>query len=261
MVSNKRFLCFDNVDASPPYFNDRLAIVSTGGAISKRKLYTTNELIEFQTNTFVGVTTRTPHFRRDDIADRLLIMKLEPISQRRPEAELIEEIAEKRSVIWRQLIHECQKILREIPNVQNYISNSRMADYEKFCRISSMALGYSELFTSGEAFKDMFKRLIATQTDFTVEFDVVLELLRKWIDSNQGKTVSNNQLFKELRNLSLFSGDKFPIQSEKSFCQKIRLYREKLEDEYRIEEVHLSSGQTAWRYYSKLRDTNLMGNI
>ena len=40
-------------------------------------LYTTNQLVEYPVTAFVGITSRTPHSVREDVADRLLLFQVE----------------------------------------------------------------------------------------------------------------------------------------------------------------------------------------
>jgi hypothetical protein len=70
-------VAFDNADATFKWLDDKLAIAATRGSVQKRELYTTNKLIDFPIHAFVGITSRTPQYRRDDVADRFLIMKIE----------------------------------------------------------------------------------------------------------------------------------------------------------------------------------------
>jgi hypothetical protein len=69
----------DNVDGRIKWLNDKLAVVATGGNLEKRILHTTNQHKEFPIISTVALTSRTPMFRRDDIAERLQIVSLDRI--------------------------------------------------------------------------------------------------------------------------------------------------------------------------------------
>ena len=38
-------------------------------------------MVEFPITAFVGITSRTPHFRREDVADRLLLFHVERLKE------------------------------------------------------------------------------------------------------------------------------------------------------------------------------------
>ena len=68
-VTGDAFVGIDNADANIAWLDDKLAVVATGGTLKRREYYTTNKLVEYPITAFVGITSRTPHFRREDVAD------------------------------------------------------------------------------------------------------------------------------------------------------------------------------------------------
>ena len=76
LVTNSPMVAFDNVDSGPAWLENRLATLATGGQIGRRELYTTNRQVTFPIKAFAAVTSRTPPFRRDDVAERLLPIRL-----------------------------------------------------------------------------------------------------------------------------------------------------------------------------------------
>jgi len=69
-VTGEAFVAIDNADADVKWLDDKVAVVATGGTLKRRLLYTTNQLVEFPITAFVGITSRTPPFKREDVADR-----------------------------------------------------------------------------------------------------------------------------------------------------------------------------------------------
>src|SRR4030095_10296480 len=76
-VTGDAFVGIDNADANVPWLDDKLAVLTTGVTWRRREYYTTNNLGEYPITAFVAITSRTPHFRREDIADRLLLFHVE----------------------------------------------------------------------------------------------------------------------------------------------------------------------------------------
>ena len=91
-VTGDAFVGIDNADANVPWLDDKLAVVATGGMLKRRLLYTTNQLVEFPITAFVAITSRTPHFRREDVADRLLLFHVERLETFGAEGELLSEL-------------------------------------------------------------------------------------------------------------------------------------------------------------------------
>ena len=79
-VTHDHFVAVDNADTPVRWLNDRLAVAATGGTLKRRALYTTNRLVEYPIRAYLGITSRTPHFHRDDVADRLLLFRMWPES-------------------------------------------------------------------------------------------------------------------------------------------------------------------------------------
>ena len=73
-ITNNYIVIFDNVDGKMAWVNDRLATAASGSLILRRRLYTTNEVAIYQPKCFIGLTSRDPRFKRDDVADRLVIL-------------------------------------------------------------------------------------------------------------------------------------------------------------------------------------------
>jgi hypothetical protein len=96
-VTGDAFVGIDNADANVPWLDDKLAVVATGGMLKRRKYYTTNQLIEYPITAFVAVTSRTPYFRREDVADRLLLFHVERLETFGAESALLGELTAHRN--------------------------------------------------------------------------------------------------------------------------------------------------------------------
>ncbi len=113
-VTNAPFVAFDNVDSHCPWLNDRLAAMATGCSISKRVLYTTNEVVDIPVRCFIALTARTPRFRRDDVADRLLIMKVKAYPEFHDEEQYLQEVDACRPWLWEEILVMLHGIVRTL---------------------------------------------------------------------------------------------------------------------------------------------------
>jgi hypothetical protein len=93
-VTNSAFVAWDNVDQLIRWLPDALATVVTGVAQPKREYFTTNKLVEHTPHCMLAVTARTPtmSLRREDVAGRLLPFSMEPLSEKREEFEIHDQI-------------------------------------------------------------------------------------------------------------------------------------------------------------------------
>ena len=67
--------------------------------VTKKKLYTTNESIDYTPRAFIALTARIPRFRRDDVADRIIPFHMERLEGYRAEEELHQEVFERRNAL------------------------------------------------------------------------------------------------------------------------------------------------------------------
>ncbi|MFI5342515.1 MAG: DUF3854 domain-containing protein, partial [Candidatus Methylomirabilales bacterium] len=125
---------FDNADAKVPWLEDHLARVVTGADISRRELYTTNTLARFHHRCFVGLTARTPQFRREDVAERALIFPVAELQRKLPERAIIQEVMDQRGRLWGELLQDLNAIVAILKQRQRpQPTTFRLADFADFC--------------------------------------------------------------------------------------------------------------------------------
>jgi len=174
LITNNHFVILDNVDSGKSWLNDKLASVATGQTIQKRKLYTDNENIKLPAKTFLGVTSRTPQFTRDDVADRLICLSFKRIDKFIPENELISEVIENRNEIMSYIMLELQEIIKALKETKGrkYQTKFRIADFAVFGLKINDAKGLKSDFES------LLDRVGTIQKDFAVEEDSLVYVLK-----------------------------------------------------------------------------------
>jgi hypothetical protein len=199
LVTNSPFVVFDNVDTGPPWLNDRMAMLATGAQIGRRELYSTNRQVTFPIRAFAAVTSRTPPFRRDDLAERLLPLRLGRRPSFVPERALLDEVARQRPAILRALLpllHHVVNALRHNPALEE-ASAHRMADFAGFFRVIGQLIPLTDPETT-------LARLTASQAEFSIEADPALPVLEAWlrVPGNLGREVRAAEWVRELRALA-----------------------------------------------------------
>jgi hypothetical protein len=221
ITTNSHFAAFDNADSRVAWLPDRLAICATGGTVSKRVLFTTNQLADYPIECFIGITSRTPHFQRDDVVDRLLIHRVRRIDEGEfvAEQELLASVLSERNRIMTDVMRQLQDAIRALKATagRSYKTNFRMADFATF------GLRLADAQGSQANMEGIFQRLGQEQAAFTLEGDSLPELLIHWLtDSrNEQRWVDAAVLFQELVSISEVEKLAFKYKSPRSLGQRL----------------------------------------
>lgn len=196
LISAEHLVVLDNLDAYQPWLNDRLAMAATGGTAKRRQLYTDAAVVSMRMRAFLAITARTPKFRRDDVADRLLIFRLRRRKTFQPEDEIHRKVLSARNCLWTELIHELQQVVRALkshPTAPEAMS-LRMADFASF--VTRIGQAHGEESTVAKA----LEALSVEQQQFSTEEDDITEEVLQWIDdpSNSDRWVTANALAGEI---------------------------------------------------------------
>jgi hypothetical protein len=131
-ATNGHVLAFDNVSTLPQWISDTLCRLATGGGFAVRQLYTDQDEMLFDATRPVILNGIEDIVTRPDLADRAILMNLEPIPEerRRPEKEL-----------WAAFDKACPQILGALLDAVSLglrrLSETRL---EKLPRMADFAL-------------------------------------------------------------------------------------------------------------------------
>lgn len=179
-ITNAFFVGIDNADSPIEWLADKLAVISTGGTIKKRTLFTTNNLEDHQIKAFAAITSRTPHFTRDDVNDRLLPLPVERLNEFKAESILLGEVMCHRNEIMSELMLLLQEVTVALRSQAEYSETGkfRIADFGTFCMKIAKHLDLQDKVSA------LFAKLSGAQTSLTIESDPLLNLLLNWLDMN-----------------------------------------------------------------------------
>lgn len=177
IITNNYYVVIDNLDNPPKALNDALARIATGQIIKKRKLFTTNKELEFKVKCFVALTSRTPQFTRDDVADRLICIYLKRYELFTDENNLCRETLAKRDEIMSYMIGKIQTYIKKLYEAKDitFSVDFRMADFAVF------ALKTAENKKEEEELKNIFSTMIKIQNEFTLKDDVLYIVLKDFV--------------------------------------------------------------------------------
>lgn len=210
-VSTEYLLVLDNVDSYCKWIEDRLATVATGQTIKLRKLYTTNEMISFPTRCAIALTARTPRFRRDDVVDRLQILRVARLAKFQKESEWYQEIEANRARLWTQILRDLNTVVAALrAKASDGPETIRMADWAALAQTIGTALGESDLIRSALEASELDK------AHFLLEADEVYDLLHALAHEKPGREWRAGELFAELKLRAEKADVEFTIKSPRS---------------------------------------------
>jgi hypothetical protein len=148
-ASNGHLLAFDNVSGLPAWISDTLCRLSTGGGFAVRQLYTDQDEVLFDAARPVILNGIEDIVTRPDLADRAILLMLEPIleERRRPERELWAAFEEERPRILGVLLDAVVGGLKRLPKTR-LEKLPRMADFALWATACETALWPASTFWS-----------------------------------------------------------------------------------------------------------------
>jgi hypothetical protein len=200
-LTSEFFVVADNADRTIKWLPDKLAVVATGGTIKRRLYYTTNKQVEFPLKAWLAITSRTPQFNREDVADRLLPICVERFKGYAALGDLKSDVVRDRNRLLTALVRDVQKALRGLRTHRGvrHETSFRMADYGQFAHKVSSAIGFD-----GDI-EDVLRRLAAEQVAFAMRNEPLFEFLDRWLalPGNRGRELTTGELYADLmRNIS-----------------------------------------------------------
>lgn len=244
----------DNMDTLDPWMRDKLARISTGATDEYRKLFTSKEMGIIRYRTWLAITARTPDtLRRDDLADRVIILPLKriPDDQRGRELNFNEWIERNRNAFWFDLLQRLNRIVAElragsIPQA----SPLRMADWEALSRI------ISQIDNKESLWDEIVNIIKGEQRNFLAEGEVIIEAIEAWLQlpGNLKRWVSARELYNEAQ-YALFGNNKpdtdWP-RSVKSFGWRLKNTADYLKQRFEMKTMEVRGGAMVKYCFEKL---------
>ena len=242
----------DNLDAYVDWIPDAVCAYTTAGEWTKRRFYTDAEELTLKPHAFIAVASKNPtSFRREDVADRSVILRLERRERYTRFDALKEEIRELRPQLLGEYLYYVNRIVAEIrAGVLRDQSDEghRMADFASLARVVSRVFEWPE-----DTVEILLAALQSEQAAFFNEEDPLVELLHQWIGykprvgaSNVGRLVDLYALHQELESIAQARGIKF--YSAKTLTQKLRAPH--VEREFTIQ-MFAPGGSKSYRIWRK----------
>lgn len=255
-VTNNRFLVYDNLDSRVKWLENALAKVATGSRVSKRKSHTTNEFVKFKVDCFLGLTAFNPRFRRPDVSERLLILRLErrPADKRMPESVFQDRLAKHRHLYLSELVDRCNDLLFAKPPKRDD-SQIRMSDFARMARWVAAAMdGPANGADWTGKVEKILDKVRMSQQQFAGEDNPLVLALKQWaLGSKEGqlnytREVLTSQLNDELRGIAERDLKlTWRVANGAVLGRQLAIHAEVLSSELVIEKVGHSRSGTTYR--------------
>ena len=179
-AASSSLFVIDNLDTSVSWMRDRLAMLSTGGADIKRKLYSTNEPELIDYNCYIAFTSRSPDtLKRQDLAERLLILRLAKIANSASnEASFIcesvfrDKIVESRPGFWADLFQTLNAVVRTLRTPEK--EGKGWLRFPEWERLGRIVAGLDEKEAVWDSFVGSVKQ---NQEEVLIEDDPIVEAI------------------------------------------------------------------------------------
>ena len=248
-ASNRHLLVIDNADSSIPWLNDALAMCATGTQISRKTLYKTNEISTYLVDVFLAITARTPRFRREDVAERLLLFYLARIEEddRLGSKELSEWIVEHRDELMSEIVELADQVLL-YPRVRHRGSAIRMVDFASMAERIGESLGMRN-----EVVRALEKQRGA-QTEFASEENPLIAAIEEWLSRtaaggilNESREVAARELHLDLVKVAEEMGLRWHIANAQSLGMQFRNQSELLKARFFVRSERHGNKGTFYR--------------
>jgi hypothetical protein len=203
MLLRSPITVFDNTDTYIDWVPDVICGYLTQAGWSKRKLYSDSDEIEIKPHAFIAVASKNPaSFRREDVVDREILIRLDRRESFKPLEVLQQEILEQRPQLMGEYIHYINQIvhhLRVYHDEAGQLETTRMADFAAFTRAVGAVLHWST-----KDIDDLLLALANERTAFITEEDPLLDVLHEWVKyvqrgtPNIGRPITIRRLHTEL---------------------------------------------------------------
>jgi len=211
LAKNNFLLSFDNLTHIGDSLSDALCILSTGGSLAKRQLFTDSEAVEYYLKNPVILTSIYDILKNRDLRRRSLIVELEKPIKIIPEKRLEERFNKLQPKLYGYLCLCVQEALKE------KIVNLPLLDIADFCEWILKAEPI--FFVSGIDFLKLVDENRKEISKNILEGNLILQFIQSKLEKQTIYETTTTELLKELKNLY---PNEFNLKNAKSLGKEIK---------------------------------------
>ena len=242
--SNFDYVLIDNADKYVDWFAQALSTAATGKARIDRTKYSDDDVSTFLSRVFVMISSRTPWFRQDDVASRLLIWHLKrmPATVGVDEQDRYDEVQPRRNELMSAVARVIQRILQG-PDYEglNVKHESRLRNWIRLA--TWIGESYDPVFR--DSLQEAIANIVPLFQQFTSEDSDLPVLISEWLNesppghmdgtaTNEYRVVTTAELRRELGNIAKDNNVKFRWNTIKSFGEYMNQQEESLKLRFNV---------------------------
>lgn len=246
-VVNQPLAFIDNYDDGVNWANDILAGVATGSGVDLREYFTTLGLSQYTPRCWLSLTSRDPPFRRDDVADRTLVFRVERVRDTDfvGMGTYLRQVEEHRDELWSTYLDNLQAVLAEYAgrDIDAMSSGHRMADWAILATVVGDALDVPDI----DGLLDTMQTERAT---FALENEAWARVLDRWITEEPAiarEPNSASDIADRLEATANGNDLQLDVSSAQGIGSKFATYRDELGELYGLA-VDESGKTNAYRF-------------
>ena len=195
-ANHSHILFIDDFDESNKNLESELNRMATGTRVIERELYTNNRPVSSTPDAFIGITTKKPHFSREDFIQRVFVIRLDDTIGNISPQVLKDDIIKHRNQIWYEVLNELNKIVKYLNKNKNskpHVVNFRNAAWSEFLFKANPKKKHKKI-------KRILKKINEDQITFLLEANPLAKALSLWLkkSSNLNRWVESGRIRKEL---------------------------------------------------------------
>lgn len=245
-----RYFFCDEVNENSPQIKSKIRTLVTGEESILRPKYA-KKYLRFRPKVWLSLSAHSPKFRDPDIAQRLLIIELEKLEEKKliNEEIFFKKMEEVRPILWRNITKELQEIFGNL--IKN--KNDEMPLGKTYLRQVEMGqFAWAAFPEQRKICLAAFSKLYSGQQDFALEVDPIVDVLWEWwegssmqyTNGNGSATLEARQLFKDLQPIVKERGIRSFPMSVAGFAKWMVNRSEKLNEYFGFEKEKIPSSNS-----------------
>jgi hypothetical protein len=206
LAKNNFLLVFDNLSGISPDMSDALCQLSTGGSLSKRKLYTDGDSVDYPLKNPIVLNSIFNILHRRDLRRRCVVIELKRPTEVKSQKELDQIFRECAPHCYAYLVCCVQEALK------NKVIDAPLLDLADFCEW--VAKAHPVFFLDGKTFVETLKTNREQTAIEILEANIVASFIVSKVEEEGEWETTASELLQEIRELYPYEKD-IPLTPEK----------------------------------------------
>ena len=200
IANHSHILLLDDIEPKNKNLESELVRMATGVRVDERKLYTNKGLSSLVPDAFVAITTKAPHFTREDLIQRTFVLWLESKTDNINPNVLQQRILDNRSKLWSEVLSNLLSIVKRLKDLKNQKPievRFRNAAWAEFVFKATHKKYHNTI-------KKLLNKINEDQIMFLLESNPLAKALFLWLreKGNLGKWIESGELRQDLMRIA-----------------------------------------------------------